>query len=170
MRAVIFLLALSALGLTAQAQAPEKRVKPRSVEVSTDHLRLRYDNEVTVSPAGVFTLSVDISPRPGMHVYAPGADDYQIVSLSVAEDSGIDARPIQYPPAEIYHFEPLDERIPVYLKPFTLTLQARVNGRSDRAGNSGASVKLTGKLDYQACDDKVCFAPASVPLTWILKR
>ena len=30
------------------------------------------------------------------------------------------------------------------------------------------ALTLTGRLDYQACDDKVCFNPVSVPLTWTL--
>jgi hypothetical protein len=27
---------------------------------------------------------------------------------------------------------------------------------------------IAGTLQYQACDDKVCFTPQSVPLTWTL--
>jgi hypothetical protein len=27
---------------------------------------------------------------------------------------------------------------------------------------------MTGTLDYQACDDKQCLNPASVPLSWTL--
>lgn len=23
-----------------------------------------------------------------------------------------------------------------------------------------------GRLDYQACDDKICYNPASIPLSW----
>jgi hypothetical protein len=30
------------------------------------------------------------------------------------------------------------------------------------------SLTLTGTLEYQACDDKICFNPASVPLSWTL--
>ena len=30
------------------------------------------------------------------------------------------------------------------------------------------ALTLTGRLDYQACDDAICFNPASVPLTWTL--
>jgi hypothetical protein len=30
-------------------------------------------------------------------------------------------------------------------------------------------LKLSGMLQYQACDDKRCFNPASVPLSWTLK-
>ena len=31
-------------------------------------------------------------------------------------------------------------------------------------GMSSATIQAT--LDYQACDDKVCFNPQSVPLSW----
>ena len=28
---------------------------------------------------------------------------------------------------------------------------------------------LTGTLEYQACDDSICYNPTSIPLTWTLK-
>jgi hypothetical protein len=28
------------------------------------------------------------------------------------------------------------------------------------------TLTITGSFDYQACDDKVCFPPQSVPLSW----
>ncbi len=35
------------------------------------------------------------------------------------------------------------------------------------AGNG--ELKITGKLRYQACDDKICYLPETVPLEWTLK-
>ena len=29
-----------------------------------------------------------------------------------------------------------------------------------------ATVTIQATLDYQACDDKICFNPQSVPLSW----
>jgi hypothetical protein len=29
-----------------------------------------------------------------------------------------------------------------------------------------AALTIAGTLEYQACDDTVCFIPQSVPLTW----
>ncbi len=29
-----------------------------------------------------------------------------------------------------------------------------------------SSMTIKGVLSYQACDDKLCFTPQSVPLTW----
>jgi len=30
------------------------------------------------------------------------------------------------------------------------------------------SVTITGTLDYQACDDNLCFNPGTIPVTWTL--
>ena len=79
-------------------------------------------------------------------------------------------RPLRYPSSQIYFFRPLNERVPVYEKPFTLVQEVILEGQPEaQAALRGKdSLTLTGTLDYQACDDKVCFNPTSVPLTWTL--
>lgn len=149
---------VASAGVDAQTDASTKR---RPTEIATDHLRVRYKNEISVAPDRTVLLALEVEPRPGMHVYAPGADDYQIITLALAEQPGVQTRPIKYPPSETYFFAPLNERIPVYQKQFELTLQAMV---------ASATKTLTGRLHYQACDDKVCFAPVEVPLSWTIAR
>jgi hypothetical protein len=34
---------------------------------------------------------------------------------------------------------------------------------------SNGELKITGKLRYQACDDKICYLPETLPLEWTLK-
>jgi hypothetical protein len=77
---------------------------------------------------------------------------------------------VRYPASEIYLFEPLNERIPVFQKPFTLTREVTLDTRpqAQAAFRGKPSLTLTGTLDYQACDDKLCFNPVSVPLSWTL--
>ena len=146
----------------ADAQSAAKTsTKPRPTEISTDHLKIRYVSEVVVPPGEVASLIVEIEPRQGMHVYAPGAGDYQVITLTMTGQPGLKTRPIKYPPSETYFFAPLNERIPVYMKPFQLSAQAIV---------TSAVKALKGRLDYQACDDKVCFAPVEVPLSWTIAR
>ena len=143
----------------AQAQPIKPAGKPKVTQVSTDHLKIRYANEVVMKTDGSMSFVVEIEPRPGIHVYAPGADDYRVISLEIDEQSALRLRPLQYPASEIYHFLPLNEKIPVYQKPFALRLDAE-------AQKSREALAVTGRLEYQACDDKVCFAPVSVPLAW----
>lgn len=146
----------------AEAQPTQPASKPKITQVATDHLRIRYANEIVRKTDGALSFVVDIEPRPGMHVYAPGAKDYRIISLEIDEQSALRLLPLQYPASEMYHFVPLDERIPVYQKSFALRLDANAQG-------SRKELAVTGRLEYQACDDKLCFAPVTVPLAWTVR-
>jgi hypothetical protein len=77
---------------------------------------------------------------------------------------------MKYPASQIYFFKPLNERVPVYQKPFTLVQEVILEGtaQAQAAFRGKDSMTLNGTLEYQACDDKICFNPASVPLSWTL--
>ena len=49
-----------------------------------------------------------------MHLYAPGKHDYQVVQLTLDPQPWLRVHETRYPPSEIYHFKPLDERVEVY--------------------------------------------------------
>ena len=103
-----------------------------------------------------------------MHVYAPGKHDYRVVSLNVDPQPWLRAHDARYPPSEIYLFKPLDERVEVYPKPFP---SGAGRDHSRHAGSPEAlstmpTVTITGALEYQACDDKVCYNPARVPFSF----
>lgn len=135
----------------------------------TAHLRLRaWAGDATLVPGRHVSLVVDVTPLPGMHVYAPGASGYRVVALTLDEVAGVRVRDGAYPASETYFFAPLKERVPVYMRPFRLTRDV-VLGPSPQATASIAgrqSLVLTGRLDYQACDDKICYNPVSIPLSW----
>jgi hypothetical protein len=148
-------------------------VTPYGPASSTETLHLNLiaaasDEEVT--PGKRFSLVFDIEPKPGMHVYAPGRHTYQIVRIDLDPKPWLRTYPVTYPASEIYHFKPLDERVEVYQKPFRIVQDATILASPDvqkmLAGQS--SVTLTGRLEYQACDDKLCYSPQSVPITWTL--
>ena len=72
------------------------------------------------------------------------------------------------PESEIYYFEPLDERVPVYQRPFTLLQEVLpLSSREAQAAfREMDDLTFTGSLDYQACDDEVCYNPVTVPVSW----
>ncbi|MDP1569320.1 MAG: protein-disulfide reductase DsbD family protein [Vicinamibacterales bacterium] len=123
-----------------------------------------------MSPGTRFAVAARIVPRKGIHIYAPGAEGYRIVSLRIDPQPFVRLLPMQFPPSEIYHFEPLDEHVPVYQTPFTLLQEVvlEVTGEAERALRTSKTLTLTGTLEYQACDDKICFNPVSMPLSWTL--
>jgi peroxiredoxin len=140
-------------------------------QVSTEHLQFRtYPSEAALAPGNRFTITFDITPRSRMHVYAPGASGYRVVAVTISPQPFVRMLPLKYPTSQIYFFKPLNERVPVYEKPFTLVQELILEGQPEAqaAFRGKDSLTLTGTLDYQACDDKICFNPVSVPLSWTL--
>lgn len=143
-----------------------------TVSASTMHLTVNASlSDAIVAPGERLTIVFNVTPRRGMHVYAPGRHSYQVVRLVMDPQPWLRAHALQYPPSEIYHFKPLDERVEVYTAPFRMTIDVTILATPDvqkmLAGQP--SVTITGALEYQACDDKVCFNPSRVPLSFTLK-
>lgn len=141
----------------------------QATQASTQHLDFRsYPSDATVALGTRFSLAVDVTPKPGMHVYAPGATNYRVVALNVTPQPHLRTLPVRYPPSEMYHFVPLDERVPTYQKPFRLSVEVVAEATPDaRKALAGATALIiNGTLDYQACDDKICYNPVSLPLSW----
>jgi peroxiredoxin len=140
-------------------------------KTSTNHLDVTsYASDATVATGNHFSVVLAVTPHPGLHVYAPGAEShgYRVISLKLDPNPLIRAFPVQYPAAEIYYFKPLKERVPVFQKPFRLTQELVLDGSaaSQEALRGKTEIAITGALQYQACDEKVCYTPVSLPLSW----
>lgn len=107
-------------------------------------------------------LFVDVAPKAGIHVYAPGAKDYIAVSLTLNAQPDMKVGKAAFPKSEVMFFEALDEHVPVFQKPFRITQDVTL----DQSVKAGSTVAVSGTLNYQACDDKVCYPPESAPVSW----
>jgi hypothetical protein len=155
----------------AMLAAQGTTVAGTALAAETMHLNLRATvSDSSLAPGQRVSIVVDVTPRPGMHVYAPGKHNYQVVRLTIDQQPWLRAHDTRYPPSEIYHFRPLDERVEVYLKPFRLiqdvTIVATPEIQKRLAGMS--TVTIAGAIEYQACDDKICYNPARIPITFTL--
>ena len=143
-----------------------------ATRVETDHLEaLTWAADGTVAPGNRFALVVDVTPKTDMHVYAPGDHTYQVIRLRMDAPEFLRSHEVVYPPSQTYHFEPLDETVPVYAEPFRLIQDVTIPMSREiaaLAAEPGATVTLEGTLEYQACDHEVCYVPAEVPLSWEL--
>jgi hypothetical protein len=80
--------------------------------------------------------------------------------------------PAMYPRSKILFLPAIKERVPVFEGRFRITQDLQVSSAADFSGSlaaEGKTVTITGKLEYQACDSKICFLPASVPIQWPLQ-
>jgi hypothetical protein len=140
-----------------------------ATRVSASHLELTtYASDATVAPGTHFSLVLDVRPAPRVHVYAPGAAGYKPIRLVLEPQAGVLLKAAQFPRAGDYFFKPLNEHVPVYEKPFRIVQDVAVDASPDgvKALAGRTDLTISGALEYQACDDKVCFAPQSMPLTW----
>lgn len=115
---------------------------------------------VTAAPGAKAALAVEVTPKPGIHVYAPGTKDFIPIELKIDAKPQIKAGKVVYPRSEMMTFG--DEKVPVFQKPFTLTNEVTIA----KSVKSGDTIAVSGTVHLQACDDKVCFPPENVPVSW----
>lgn len=142
-----------------------------AVEGETAHLKFTaYPSNTSVTVGTRFSLALDVIPGPKMHVYAPGAEEkgYRVIGFNLDQPEIARIEPVSYPESEIYYFEPLDEHVPVYQEKFTILQEVVMNGdaRAEEVMSTLDALTLTGTLDYQACDDAICFLPQSIPVSF----
>ena len=142
-----------------------------AVEGETAHLKFTaYPSNTSVTVGTRFSLALDVTPGPKMHVYAPGAEakGYRVIGFNLDQPEIARIEPVSYPESEIYYFEPLDEHVPVYQEKFTILQEVVMNGdaRAEEVMSKLDALTLTGTLDYQACDDAICFLPQSIPVSF----
>ena len=141
------------------------------IQGSSPQLKFRaYPSNSSIFPGTRFSMVVEVEPEPGMHVYAPGADElgYKVVGVSLDPNSHFEFEPVNYPDSKIYYFKPLDEHVPAYDEPFRLMQEVVVSATSEAqsALRGLDSLTLSGSFNYQACDADICYLPESVPLSF----
>lgn len=69
---------------------------------------------------------------------------------------------------QLYFFKPLNEHVAVYQRPFRVVQDVMLDPSREAAASLRdlTTMTIAATLNYQACDDKLCFSPQSVPLFW----
>lgn len=148
--------------LGKQLNVPATKVTAAQLSLST------YLTDQIVAPGTHFSIVTDVNPGPRMHVYAPGVSGYRPIALTIRPQPGLILRGAQFPKAEDYFFKPLNEHVLVYQRPFRIVYDLEIDPSPPAVAalQGQSSLKIEGVLAYQACDDKVCFLPQSIPLSW----
>ena len=122
---------------------------------------------IVASPADVSgkagaktVLFVDVTPKPGIHVYAPGNQDYIPITVKLSPQSAVKPGKLAYPKADIATIA--DEKVAVFEKPFRLTQDVTL----DKSAKPGSTVAVAGTVNFQACDDRVCYPPENASVSW----
>jgi peroxiredoxin len=148
--------------LDHDVDVPATRVSSPQMDIAT------FASDASVAPGTHFSLVLDMSPSPGIHVYAPGVKGYKPLALTLQAQPGVIIGNARFPQSEIYHFEPLDEYVQVYQRPFRVVQDVAIDpSAAEKPGlKQPSALTIKGQLEYQACDDQLCLIPQSVPLSW----
>jgi len=126
-------------------------------------------SNATVEPGQRVALTLDIDLQPNMHVYAPGVEDTYIPIEWKMEDSNTaQAHAPELPHAEKLFLKAINETVPAYTSHFRLTRDItippadKLKSALDRSGH----LVVASSLHYQACDDRMCYFPQTLPLQW----
>ncbi len=126
-----------------------------------------YATNANVSVGTHFAIVVDVRPAPGVHVYAPTVTEYRPVKLTIDPEPWLAIGRASFPASEDFFFAPLDEHVPVYQQAFRIVQDLNIDRTPEalEALKDQTTLTVHGTFEYQACDDKVCFNPQSMPLS-----
>ena len=141
--------------------------------VDAPHLSLVVEqSDRATYPGGRISLSAEVQLPPDVHVYSPGVQGYKSIALVMEPSPGMEFTPASYPKAKILYLPAIKEKVPVFEGKFRITQDLKVSSEanfSSALGTDGKTFTIAGKLEYQACDAKICYLPTSVPIHWQLQ-
>jgi DsbC/DsbD-like thiol-disulfide interchange protein len=148
---------------SAQLGLPGGLIDP-TAPIETAHLRVKMAGaEAPVAAGGHVSLVLEVEPKTSMHVYAPEQKGFVPVSLRLERNPKITAQPAVFPKGEPATLAGTGETQIVYSRPFRVEVPVTVT-----RGQAPGPVIVSGTFEYQACDDRVCYAPKKVAVSWPL--
>lgn len=109
----------------------------------------------------VATVTFKATLPPGFHANSNTPTDDYLIPLMLKWTGGpLQADGITYPKAAMEKYSFSDKPLSVVTGEFTISTKFRIPANAP-AGPSAEN----GTLRYQACNDRMCFAPKTVPVT-----
>jgi AhpC/TSA family/Thiol:disulfide interchange protein DsbD, N-terminal len=144
----------------------------RETTVNGSHLQMNYYASTDLArPDLRLTLVADVVLPTKMHVYTPEVKEYIPIQFKLEDSPDYTTRPAEYPKGELLLLPAINEIVPVYQGKFRITqdvvLAASNVLQPILTGNK--TLKIRGSLRYQACDDKMCYFPETLPMEWTLQ-
>jgi peroxiredoxin len=141
--------------------------------INAPHLQVALEqSDRSGVPGSRITLATELRLPADTHVYAPGAKGYKPLKLELDRTPGFEFQPAIYPTPKNIYLAVIDEHLAVFDGTFRVSQDVQVNSGKDFAdslGKDGKTFTITGKLDYQVCDNTMCYLPSSIPVKWQLQ-
>ena len=143
-------LSLSGVSASAQLRQPTAELTP-AVE------------QRTTQPGQTVTLVLRVELPENIHVQSDEPRDRFVIPtlLTVTPPEGVALEEITYPEATDFLLEGQEEPLAVFGHEFTIDVRLALE-----EDLSPGEIVVPGSLLYQACDDRVCFVPATAAVEW----
>lgn len=155
--------------------AKDYKVAPAAAktEVAAQHVKLHLSSSTdTVAGGHRILLAIDVEMRKGLHVYAPGTEGYIPVDWKMKESPGWIPHEVQFPKSKIVYLKAIKEKVPVYEGKIRLVRDITIGQDRDLKPLliADGNLVVEGTFRYQACEERICYPPETVPIKWTLRR
>jgi len=116
-----------------------------------------------IQPGQTVTIALRVELPENLHVQSDKPRDPFLIPtlLTFTLPEGVTVEEITYPEATDFLLVGGAEPLLVFGHDFTIVVRLALD-----AGVSPGEMVLPANLEYQACDDRVCFAPADATVEW----
>ena len=137
--------------------------------VSCGALALAQTNPISIAPpekltakaGGTVEVKTALQMRPGYHCNSNTPSDDYLIPLRLTWTPGpFESPQVAYPKPQMEKFNFSDKPLSVYTGDFVITTKFKVAANA----NPGTTF-LSGKLRYQACNDRMCLPPKTVDVS-----
>jgi peroxiredoxin len=160
--------AFSSIADASRLQLPSGRIQVVSTASNTD-----------VGLGNRLIIGLELKIPSGFHIYGPSVGhDYHGLSWKMDPSSCWYENDFAYPQPQLKQFSFQVEELPVYvgslrltrelvLKPVLSATQPSLYQLFEKLClDKEARVKASGRLNFQACDDRRCYPPQSIAVEW----
>ncbi len=122
-----------------------------------------------VYPGNRFALSLEVRPRAGVHLYAPGAGrGYQALTLRLQEQPYFTTFVPTYPPPDRMWSSPENGQEPIYSSATRVQFEVVLANRQvlQPVYDAGGVLRIEGTLSVQACTESACWPPKDIAVSW----
>ena len=133
---------------------------PTSAFAQTNVLLMPKPEPVAAKAGTTVEVKLPLQLREGYHTNTNMPPDPYLIPLRLTWDSGAISAEVVYPKPELHKVEFSAAPLPVFSGRFELLTRFKVPDSAQPG-----LVNITGKLRYQACNDRMCLPPKTIDIT-----
>lgn len=116
------------------------------------------------APGGSVVLKLRVTPDRKMRIFAQGAKDFTPVVAVLSPAKGLNLRTPSFSAFKKQENPGNFKKVPLYPSSFDIEF----SGTIDKSVKPGTTMRVTGSLTYQACDDRIVYPKRTMMVTWTI--